>query len=130
MGIPTDILCKIIAWKSAEQQAYCCALVRAGLDQLIREIPYFASDDVPEKDQPQSPGVPGGAIKILVNAGIIENYHGSHPEEGIHYGRKSSRRENAHRRGIDVYRIVSVPMARKFLNLYQVEAPELQLSFL
>ena len=107
---------------------YCCALVTAGLDLLIRETPYFGADDVLDIDQPQSPGVPGAAVKILVSGGVMEQYRGHHPVEGVYYGRRFNRRKKAHGREIHLYRVVSVALAREFLKRHRKTAPVMQME--
>ena len=128
MPIPTAELCKIVGWKSPELHGYCCALVRAGLDLLNREVPFFGTDDVPEPDQPESPGVSGCAVRILVNAGVLDRYNGHHPEMGVFHGRRLNRRKASHSREIHLYSVVSRPLAEAFLERHNITPPTQQME--
>ncbi|MDD5485966.1 MAG: hypothetical protein PHW65_00165 [Dehalococcoidales bacterium] len=103
------------AWKSRELLDAACRLVQAGLDQLARGCPYFGPDDIPESFTAGGQGITGSATHILRASGIIADYYGHHPDEGIVHGRRRSKRASANGRKVALYSIVGRGLADAFL---------------
>jgi hypothetical protein len=103
-------------WKPNDLLAVACELVRAGLDQFDKGRDYFGPDDVPESFTAEGQGLTGSAVHMLRAAGIIEDYYGHHPEDGVMHGRRRSKRESANGRKVCTYQIVGRGLAEAFLR--------------
>lgn len=102
-------------WKSRELIDVACQLVEAGLRCLDIGVPYFGPDDVPESFTAGGQGLTGSAVHMLRAAGIITDYYGHHPEDGVTHGRRRSKRESANGRKVCTYAIVGRGLAEAFL---------------
>jgi len=103
-------------WKSRELLAVSCQLVEAGLRCLESGVPYFGPDDIPEDFTADGQGLTGSAVHMLRAAGIIEDYYGTHAEQGIVHGRRKSKRPSANGRKVCTYSIVGRGLAEAFLK--------------
>jgi hypothetical protein len=103
-------------WKSRELLAVEVELVKAGLRCLDAGVPYFGPDDIHESFTAQGQGLTGSAVAMLRTAGIIADYYGHHPEDGVMHGRRKSKRASANGRKICTYQIVRRGLAEAFLK--------------
>ena len=102
-------------WKSDALLEVACRLVQAGLDRLEHGADYFGPDDLDDSFTAGGQGITGSAVHMLRAAGIIEDYYGHHPEEGVIHGRRRSKRESANGRKVALYSIVRRGLAEAFL---------------
>ena len=119
MPVPLSSICQTAAYKHEQLYRYCCAFVIAGLDRLLMELSYFSADDIPESERAESPSIPGNAVTILKNAGVICHYDMHRPDIGIFHGREKSTYGPSHGREIYLYQIVSVSIAETFLERHK-----------
>lgn len=103
-------------WKSRELLAVACKLVEAGLRCLDSGCNYFGPDDVPESFTAEGQGLTGSCVHMLRASGIIADYYGHHPEDGVMHGRRRSKRESANGRKICLYTLTSRGIAEVFLK--------------
>jgi hypothetical protein len=103
-------------WKSRELLAVACQLVKAGLTQFDAGNDFFGPDDIPEIFTAGGQGLTGSAVHMLRSAGIIEDYYGSYPEQGLMHGRRKSKRQSANGRKVCTYQIVGRGLAESFLK--------------
>jgi len=116
MNFPDPAVSIQAAWKSRELLAVACQLVEAGLRCLNAGVPYFGPDDVPESFTAEGSGLTGSAVHMLRAAGVIADYYGHHPEDGVMHGRRRSKRPSANGRKICTYSIVGRGLATAFLR--------------
>jgi len=103
-------------WKSRELIAVSCQLVESGLRCMAAGVPYFGPDDVPESFTAGGQGLTGSAVHMLREAGIIADYYGNHPENGVMHGRRKSKRASANGRKVCTYQIMGRGLAEAFLK--------------
>jgi hypothetical protein len=117
-------------WKSRELLSVACQLVEAGLRCLNAGIPYFGPDDIPETFTAEGGGLTGSAVHMLRASGVIADYYGHHPEDGVIHGRRKSKRLSANGRKVCTYQIVGRGLAEAFLrrNGGAVEAVQRELA--
>ena len=121
MPIPDAVISQHCVWKNHEIRGYAVAFVKTGLRLSRIGISFFGSDDVFSGDQPENGAIPGSAISMLRKAGLIKDFFGSNPELHIFGGRRMSKRKPANGRKINLYQIISVSLAEKFLERNQSE---------
>jgi hypothetical protein len=102
-------------WKSRELLAVACHLVQAGLDCLDRGVPYFGPDDIPDSFTADGSGLTGSAVHMLRASGVIADYYGHDPGDGIVHGRRRSKRPSANGRKVSLYQLVGRGLAEAFL---------------
>lgn len=116
MNFPDPAISIQAAWKSRELLAVACELVEAGLRCLGQGVPYWGPDDIPESFTADGSGLTGSAVHMLRASGIIADYCGSHPEDGVMHGRRKSKRASANGRKLCTYQIVGRGLAEAFLK--------------
>ncbi len=116
MNFPSPVIEIETLWKSRELLAVACELVKAGLDQLNKGRDYFGPDDIDESFTAEGQGLTGSCVHMLRAAGIITDYYGHHPEDGVMHGRRRSKRESANGRKVCTYQIVGRGLAEEFLR--------------
>lgn len=126
MSVSVEAVSKTVVWKNRTLQGYCCALVKTGL-QMIEEL-CFGTDDIPEKCQLSDADyhLQGIAVTMLLRAGIIRNYYGTHQDQDIFGGRRKSRRESRRGAWIQLYQLISVALAEEFLRRNKTDFEPIQ----
>lgn len=102
-------------WKHRELMRAQVEIVQAGLRVLDGGTDYFGPDDLAPDITFDGQGLVGSAIHALRSAHVIADYWGSHPDEGVHHGRRRSKRESANGRKVSLYQLTSRAAAREFL---------------
>jgi hypothetical protein len=102
-------------WKHDAMEAARVALVKAGLAEYAAGRPYFGSDNVPETESFGGQGIIGSVVNSLRTAGVICDYYGDHPEQGIRHGRRNSIRPASNARKVNLYQFPNRAMAVEFL---------------
>jgi hypothetical protein len=100
-------------WKAEQVRAYCVAFLKAGFALIDKGVFFCGSDDVEITTNGQ--GIAGSAIASMRNAGLISDYFGFHPDQGIAGGRRKSKRTSANARKVALYSL-NVPVAREWLT--------------
>jgi hypothetical protein len=130
MNFPDPAISIQTAWKSRELLSVACQLVEAGLRCLNAGVPYWGPDDIPESFTADGQGITGSAVHMLRASGVITDYYGHHPEDGVIHGRRKSKRPSANGRKIALYQLSSRGLAEAFLrrNGAAVEAVQRELA--
>lgn len=102
-------------WKHRELMRAQVEIVQAGLRVLDGGADYFGPDDLAPDITFDGQGLVGSAIHALRSAHVIADYWGSHPDDGVHHGRRRSKRESANGRKVSLYQITSRSAAIEFL---------------
>lgn len=108
-------------WKSADIIRYAYTFVAVAVNHCLRNLPYTGSDDMPPELTVAGRGIAGSAISMLRNAHIIEDYYGTHPEQGIHHGRRRSKRPERNGAKVNLFSLTSLAAAEEFLRRYSVD---------
>jgi hypothetical protein len=110
-----SIIEKEVAWKGAELQRACVALVEAGLREFADGRNYFGPDNIPEEITFDGVGIVGSAVHMLREANVIYNCTWHRPEIGIEHGRRKSLRPSANGRKITLYHLTNRSLADAFM---------------
>ena len=109
----------MFTWKNEEQRDYAVKLVKAGYELVQRGICQFATDDIPEQDQPDDNHIAGLAVKHLINSGLIVPLKVHSLEHGSQQVMRKSKREKRNGAKIPLYYIANMGSAGAFLDRYK-----------
>lgn len=118
---------QVATWKSEEAKRFSLALVQTGLDLYERGVPYVGPDDVPEDCMPHGSRVAGCEVARLLNAHVIDPFFGTVPEDGVHGGRRRSKRPSRNAAKVCLYKLRSLSVAEAFLMRHGRVARERQM---
>lgn len=107
-----------ICWKAGPVLRAAVELVKAGLSELDKGRAHFGCDNVPESYQYEGQGICGVATRMLLQAKIIvpSQYHNL--AEHVFAGRRTSTRDSAHGRRVDLYELTGRGLAEAFVKRY------------
>jgi hypothetical protein len=127
---------KVQTWKGVEVKRYIMAMIEAADRLRFKGVDYVGSDDVDWKPLPDLAtddtvhSIPGCAIKVARNAGILADYHGNVEADGVHWGRRTSKRDTTNGRKVQVYSVIW-PVADEYMRrngAANLTGPQLQLG--
>ena len=122
MPAPAEAICQEVAWKNPELRRFCIALVKAALAK--GQDAEWTTDIVGDElrslgTAAPGPGMAGSAVTVLKAAHVIEPV--GIVNDGVFFARRqASERPGAKSRWLNVYKLVSYPLAKSFLARNQL----------
>ena len=104
------------AFKHSEITGYAAAFIRRALSLYNEGVSYCGSDDI--EVAVSGSGIAGSAITMLINANVIVQHHGCHPDADppVSHGRRKSKRKERNGAWVGTYEINSFAIAQSFLR--------------
>ena len=127
----SDVIVAKLVWKSGVMRDYAAALLLAAVELRTRGTLFFNNDDVCADAQPLDKTTVGAVFRMLADVGVIERYLGTNKDLGILGGQRKSSRKECRGHMNALWTLVSVPMAREWLqrNGYTVRTGQAEFSF-
>lgn len=119
-----------LVWKPGTITDYARALLTEAVRLHWKGVPYFNNDDVAEADQPGDKTTVGAAVRMLINAKIIEATGVHLPDRGIRFGQRASTRVGNHGHRNQLYALTNHAIAQEWLERHggSVEVAQLEIA--